>query len=167
MSREHYSETQKLQKVWFVILVIDMMVCGVIVFVITQHQGELAQLFIPLGILLTVTGFVIWVFTMTRLTIVIDTVGLHYRYPIFYPKQKTIVKEDIKKYSFRKYDAIFEFGGWGIKKSRKNGRCVTIHGDTALMLELKNGEKILIGTQNKDGVERAMKRIVRTDDLIN
>lgn len=44
------------------------------------------------------------------------------------------------------YNAMEEFGGWGIKYS-KRGKALTIYGDKAVQLTLKNGQVLLIGSQ--------------------
>ena len=80
---------------------------------------------------------------------------------VFKPKWKKILKDDIKTYTIQNYDAIFDYGGWGVKKSRKKGMCITIQGDIGILLFMKNGEQILIGTQNKEGIEWGMKRLMQ------
>ena len=66
----------------------------------------------------------------------------------FYPlvSSKTIQLEDIHKVYVRKYAPIREFGGWGYRVSL-NGTAYNVRGNQGLQLELKNGKKILIGTQ--------------------
>ncbi|NOR28731.1 MAG: hypothetical protein GQ540_09425, partial [Lutibacter sp.] len=58
----------------------------------------------------------------------------------------------------RNYDAIFEYGGWGVKFSfrKKKGKSFTTKGDIGLQLELNSGRKILIGTQQKEELQRVL-----------
>lgn len=58
---------------------------------------------------------------------------------------------DIKELKIRKYNALQEFMGWGVRY-KNNERCFTVSGDDALEIELKNGEKFLIGTQKPDEI---------------
>jgi len=57
----------------------------------------------------------------------------------------------IKDYKIRVYRPIIDYGGWGISFS-KFGKAYTISGKIGLHIELSNGKKILIGTQNPDAL---------------
>jgi hypothetical protein len=162
MGKEIFSETQKIQRVWFWVIGIDLIVVGTILTVVlSKSTHKLLEILPPIAIVIVAFSFVIWIFTSSKLIVVVDTEGIKYRYPVFKPKWKKIAKQDIHSYILKNYDAIFDYGGWGVKKSKKNGTCVTIQGNTGLLVELKNGEKILIGTQNKEGIEWAMKRLIQ------
>ena len=64
----------------------------------------------------------------------------------------------IAKCSIRNYNAIFEYGGWGLKFSfrKSKGKSFTVKGAVGLQLELMNGKKILIGTQKKEEIQRTI-----------
>jgi hypothetical protein len=62
--------------------------------------------------------------------------------------------EDIKSANIRKYAALGEFGGWGIRYSfGKSGKAYNMSGSDGLQLQLKNGQKLLIGTQHPETIE--------------
>ena len=44
------------------------------------------------------------------------------------------------------FDALSDFGGWGIKRSKKYGRVFTLAGDTGVLLTLADGSMLLIGS---------------------
>ena len=68
----------------------------------------------------------------------------------FAPFTEFIIPFDtIKSYEIRKYRPIREYGGWGIRFNR-HGKAYTVKGTLGLQMELTNGEKILIGTENPD-----------------
>jgi hypothetical protein len=98
-------------------------------------------------------------FANLKLKTRIDEKGIYYKYFPFHLSYKIITWESISKCYMRKYDGISEFGGWGIKFSfRKNkGKSFTTKGNIGLQIELKNGKKILIGTQKKEELERVLK----------
>jgi hypothetical protein len=160
MKKELFSETQKLQRIWFWVIGLDI-VGIVLIFVFKDSSVDISDILPPTLIVASAFLFVIWIFIVSKLIVTIDARGIHYRYPVFRPKWKTIPCEDIGTFSTVHYDAIFDYGGWGIKNSKKNGRCITIQGNCGILLELKNGEKILLGTQNKEGMEFAMKRLMQ------
>jgi hypothetical protein len=152
-----------MQKIWLWVIWADLIFCGsLLTFVFYKTDADLFSMLPAISIALAAFAFIVWIFIRSKLIITIDSGGINYRYPIFKPKWKKILKDDIHMFAVKNYDAIFEYGGWGIKNSKKHGRCITIQGDAGLLLELKNGERILIGTQNKDGFERAMKRLMQT-----
>jgi hypothetical protein len=49
----------------------------------------------------------------------------------------------------RSYQPLGEFGGWGIRWTPR-GRAYNVSGNRGVQLELKNGKKILIGSQRAD-----------------
>lgn len=74
---------------------------------------------------------------------------------LFFPFTKVIInREEIEKAKVRKYKALTEYGGWGIRYG--NGKAYTTSGNQGLQLQLKDGRKILIGTQKPDEAQRAI-----------
>ena len=68
---------------------------------------------------------------------------------MFFPihlKEHLISFDDIVSYKLRTYSPIREFGGWGI---RYGFECkgYTVSGNKGLEITLKNGRKILFGSQ--------------------
>jgi hypothetical protein len=57
-----------------------------------------------------------------------------------------ITVDDIRSMQVRKYDALKEFMGWGVRYNDSES-CFTVSGNDALEIELKSGTKFLIGTQ--------------------
>jgi len=88
----------------------------------------------------------------------IDEKGIYYQYKPLHFSIKLIPWEQISKCYIRKFNAITEFGGWGIKFSfrKKKGKSFTTKGSIGLQIELKNGGKILIGTQKKEELQRVL-----------
>lgn len=83
----------------------------------------------------------------------IDEYGIHYQLFPFHLKFKTKKWNEIKNIHVRQYNPIYEYGGWGIRYTfSKKGVAVNIKGDKGIQLELRNGKKLLIGTQKKDDV---------------
>ena len=91
-------------------------------------------------------------FWLLKLETTIDENGIQYRFFPLQPKIKTIPWNEIQKISIRKYNPLTEYGGWGIKLGARN-----VKGNIGLQLELKNGKKILIGTQKREEMERVIK----------
>jgi hypothetical protein len=120
------------------------------------HQSFIKNLSIFSGFIIIVVVFILFLYI--KLKTRIDEKGIYYQFFPFQWNSKFIPWKNIDKCYIRKYNAITEFGGWGMKFSfRKNiGKSVTTKGNIGLQLELKNGKKILIGTQKKEELERTI-----------
>ena len=78
----------------------------------------------------------------------------------FYPlvRSKTIQLKELQKVYVRQYAPLREFGGWGYRVSL-NGTAYNVRGNQGLQLELKNGKKILIGTQKPTELQGVIKTL--------
>jgi len=86
-----------------------------------------------------------------RLETVIDSVGIRMT---FYPFiKKTITWDEIESLAVKKYGFV---GGWGIRLGTKYGTVYNIKGDIGLAIKLKDGKKLLIGTQKEDELEKVI-----------
>ncbi len=96
-----------------------------------------------------------------RLETVINENGVSFR---FFPFQKQFRQyswNEIEKSYIRIYRPIKEYGGWGIRTSfiGDNGKAFNMSGNIGLQLELKNGKRILIGTQKGNEISRLLSSI--------
>lgn len=89
-----------------------------------------------------------------KLTTRIDEKGIHYQFFPFHFSFKSITWSEIVSANVRNYDAISEYGGWGLKGgffwNKSKGTAINVSGDIGIQLELKNGKKLLIGTQKEN-----------------
>lgn len=108
------------------------------------------------GILVLIFVFVLFYFL--KLKTRIDEKGVYYQYLPFHFSYRFLPWNSISKCCIRNYDAIFEYGGWGLKFSfrKSKGKSFTVKGDVGLQLEFRNGKKILIGTQKKEEIQRTI-----------
>jgi len=105
--------------------------------------------------------FTIW-FLKVNLIISVYTDGIYYKFSMFWLKTRIVKKEEIKTFSIRKYDAIKENGGWGIKGSKKS-KAYTISGNKGIQLKLINGIRILFGTQKPNSFYKALDSIMNNN----
>ena len=154
-----FIEEQKFTQPIFIGLSIALIVTGVTIITEweTTIQNSLGE---KLGALsaVIVTLLVILLFMNLKLKTKIDENGVSYQFYPFYRSFKVISWNTISKSYIRSYDAIFEFGGWGMKINffKKKVKAFTTKGNIGLQLELKNGKKILIGTQKKEELQRVL-----------
>tara|TARA_R110002073_G_scaffold40547_5_gene114999 strand:- start:105072 stop:105587 length:516 start_codon:yes stop_codon:yes gene_type:complete len=112
--------------------------------------------FVLLGGMVVVYGLIFSLKLKTR----IDEKGIYYQFIPFHFSMKLILWRDLENAYVRKYDAISEYGGWGIKGGafwrKSKGVAYNVKGDLGLQLTLKTGKKILIGTQKEHEIKRIL-----------
>ena len=113
--------------------------------------GSVAVFFIVAGLIVLV---------LSRLKTKITYDGIVITFPPLKRKSYRIKVQEIERFEIRKYRARREYGGYGFRSRRRSGRAYTISGNIGLQLYLKNGKKLLIGTQKKQAIEFAMCKIV-------
>jgi len=95
---------------------------------------------------------IIALFLVIKLQTSINRNGIQIK---FYPFVTRNMKwKDIEKLSVVNYGFV---GGWGIRISKKYGTVYNVKGNIGLSLKLKNGKKILIGTQHEKLIEKVVK----------
>ena len=101
---------------------------------------------------LLVTGLL----ALARLELIIDEAGIHYRFFPFHLRVKTLYWESIEKVALREYNALKEFGGWGIRINFSGNKAYNVMGDGGQGLEVvrKDGRKILFSVRNPQVIKQ-------------
>ncbi len=153
-----FKEEQYFRQLWLIILlsVTILMTVGIILNEFLKENTTMSMTeFISVTVLVIFFTTLIFFFKLkTR----IDEKGIHYQFFPFHLSLKLITWSEISKATVRTYDPISEYGGWGLKGRfrRKSGRAINIRGNVGIQLELKNGKKLLIGTQKENEVKRVL-----------
>ncbi|NQU87694.1 MAG: hypothetical protein HQ541_18235 [Mariniphaga sp.] len=105
-------------------------------------------------------GFIVFIVARLRLKTKISNEGIYYCYPPLFKKWKKLCPDEIESSEIRTFNAIREYGGYGMKRRRKYGQAFIASGNTGLQLYLKNGKKLLIGTQRKQAIDAAIKKMM-------
>ena len=92
-------------------------------------------------------------YLISKLKTHINDEGIYIHYFPFLLKTKFYAWDDVERAYIRSYKAIREYGGWGVRRKLKE-KAIIISGNQGLQLELKNGKKLLIGTQQSDEIEK-------------
>jgi hypothetical protein len=165
-----YYERQRFRQWWLWLLM-----AGVNVIFIA---GCVEQLFLghPFGnnplsdtalIIVSASVFLLAVILLyTTLNTVINKEGIFVWFHPFQLRKKYFSWEEIERVYIRKYNSIKEYGGWGYRGgfSIKGGTAYNIYGNIGLQIILKNGNKLLIGTNNPDGITEILKKIGKQTD---
>lgn len=170
MNKILFKESQQFRRWWQIVIVLgatvpSMMICLYGLFQQVVMGVKVGNSPAPNGVMLAVflgLCILLWILFSLKMVVWIDQQGLHYRFFPLIPKSQLIFKEEILRFEIRKYKPLQEYGGWGIRTGiwNKQGKAYCVDGHTGLQLYLKNGKKVLFGTQRPQAMEYAMKEIV-------
>ena len=90
-----------------------------------------------------------------RLKVVMRKDELWFRYFPFWAK--IIPLSEISSCEMRRFRPLRDYGGWGLKGTPWAGMSYTVRGNKGAQLVLKNGKRILIGSQRAEELAAAIK----------
>jgi hypothetical protein len=88
-------------------------------------------------------------FRVAALRTRIDAKGITYRFYPFHFRDHFIPWSDVSSAEVVQYRALRDFGGWGIRWGQM-GKAYTTSGEWGLQLILKDGYRVMIGTQRRE-----------------
>ena len=94
----------------------------------------------------------LWIMT-ARLVTIVDREALHISFKWLWPG-RTIRHGDIERYEARTY-GLLDSGGWGVHLAGA-GWTYNVRGNRGVALRLKNGSRLLVGSQDADALARAL-----------
>lgn len=155
-----FKEQQRFTQLWLIILMaISVLVPIALIlsaYIKDPNSFSVLELISIIGTII-LASIIIFLF---KLTTRIDEKGVHYKFFPFHWKFRNIDWHEINNAYVRTYDAISEYGGWGLKGGtlwkKSKGKAINVSGDIGIQLELKSGKKLLIGTQKKEAVESVL-----------
>ena len=162
-----FHEEQQFRQPWLWMLLLAMIVGVSALYlyglytqlVLGQHWGDRPMsdtgLVISAALVVGITGGITVLFLKLKLITTVDPDGVHVR---FFPlTRKHIPFRNIVSSKARTYRPIREYGGWGIRFSRK-GRAYNVSGNRGVQLELREGKPLLIGSQKAEQLADAINR---------
>ncbi len=75
--------------------------------------------------------------------------GIYIRFFPFHFSYKEIAFRDLKSFEVRTYNALREYGGWGIRYGPQ-GKAYNVGGNRGVQLVLIDGKRILLGSQKPE-----------------
>jgi hypothetical protein len=153
-----YTETQRFDQLWVRVLMIGL-ILGLLASIINNLYFEdlaafLLHQILPLAVSIMV-GFLVF---KTKLITRIDKDGISVRLSPFHFSDKFFSWNDIEQAYVRQYKPILEYGGWGLRGLGSN-RAYNIKGNQGLQLVLRNGKRLLIGTQHPEQVTDTLREL--------
>lgn len=144
-----FIEEQNFDQAW-IWLLLGVVTLGVFVSLLMAGQWGLVMLLA--GAVLVSSMSLIASF---KLYTKIDDEGIHYHANPLQWRYKTITWGEIDQIYVRKYSPLIDYGGWGIRYG-KMGWAYIAKGNQGIQMVLKNGKKILLGTQQAEEVMRLL-----------
>jgi len=159
MKKLEFKEIQRIDSIWpLSILAISLMINWVLYF-ISGHR-EIHFFYVSM----VSVGILCIFFMSLRLQTKINQFGIQFKFFPFHFKWTSIEWSEIKKSELRTYSALKEFGGWGLRFN-SSGKAYIVNGKHGLQLTLRNGKKILIGTNQVQALENVL--LVLNPNTIN
>lgn len=156
-----FKENQKFTKTWVLPLIIISLFVPFILIGKEWADKEDTSIVENLDLLATIGILIVCSFPifLMNLKTRIDGYGVHYQFYPFHLSFRKISWQEINTIYVRKYDAISEYGGWGLKGGffwKKNGIAYNVSGNVGIQIKLKSGKNILIGTKLKDKASQSI-----------
>jgi len=163
---EFHEEQQFRQPwVWLLLLVITLCVTGMFVhgFYTQLYLGQAwgdrpmtdTALVISAAFSFLISAGLTLLFYKLKLITEVGPDGIHIR---FFPlTRRNISFDNITSCKARTYRPIREYGGWGIRFSRK-GRAYNVSGNRGVQLEFQQGRPLLIGSQMSEELAKVINK---------
>ncbi|RXK49738.1 DUF6141 family protein [Aquirufa rosea] len=166
MSEEQilFTETQRFRK-WWIWLILLGVFSSVALGAYRQIQMGIKMGDRPMsdeGIVSLVISiiFIIVLFYVIKLETKITSDGIYLRFFPFHWQFKYYPFENMEKVYVRKYSALLEYGGWGIRYGIfGSGKAFNVSGNQGLQMEMKQGRKVLIGTNKPEELSQILSTV--------
>lgn len=149
----YFSETQKFKQWW--IWLIFLLPLIAIVDSYPNNGFDMDTLW-GSGIGISIVALIALLLFSLKLKTEITDIGIGYKFNLFHTKMNVIKWEDISECFVREYKPLWEYGGWGLRYTIRNGKAFNTMGNKGLQLVLKDRSKILIGTQRVEELKEVM-----------
>lgn len=173
MSKVLFSEKQNTKPTWIWMLFFVLFAIFAYTFVMQVFLNQ------PVGnepasdtVLWLNGGLLLLVFLLIKnmvLKVEIRDDGIYYKYSPIHRKWRMYPYSNIKKAYIRKYNALKEYGGYGIRLGfAGKGRALNVRGNMGLQLEFNDKKsKLLIGTQKPEKLEEALKQKISVQERVD
>lgn len=145
-----FKETQKFDQWWISLLLYGLM--GLFIYATVQqllYNIPFGSKPAPNFVLILGDIFMLLIilfFRFLTLTTHADKEGIKVQFKPFHRNQQIFTWQDIEHAELITYKPLLHYGGWGIRYGLY-GKAYNVAGDQGVMLTLKKGKKVLIGTQ--------------------
>ncbi len=104
-----------------------------------------------------ILAVVIALLAFSRLTVEVRGDGVHARFAPFHRDERVFPFEEIVSHAAVDYRPIRDYGGWGLRRGR-NGAAYNVSGSRGVLLTLRDGTTLLLGSLRADELDAAIVR---------
>lgn len=169
MSKTLFNEEQKFSHPWVWLIIFP--VIGSIIYLASYYDDDggldLSTKGGQIGMIILATTFFVMMLGLTtlfykmKLITQIKRDGIYIKFPPIINKFRFISKKEINRYEIIKYKIGKGYRGRGVNRgTMNNSRTYTVSGKIGLQIYLKDGKKVLIGTQRKEAINTAMQKMM-------
>ena len=152
--RRQFREVQRLDLKW---LILSALVLASPLAILLYLNKPFSAVNIVLTILLPLT--LLYTLYAIRLKTIIDPHRIRIK---FFPlANRNISWDDVKFVEIVHYGFV---GGWGVRKSPQWGTIYNTRGSVGLLVELKSGERLVIGTQHPEALNRYLMNCIEIEE---
>ena len=153
-----YREEQSFGRSTLAWLILALQIIPLIILVVGLLTGDIEAIVGAVAAFVIIGLVQLWILT-ARLVTVVDQDALRISFRWLWPS-RTIKHSDIGRYEARTY-GLFDSGGWGVHYALA-GWTYNVSGNRGVALTLKNGSRLLVGSQQPEALVRALDA-ARTD----
>jgi len=160
MKRPYFNEEQNMDRSFLILLLVSagMTLFIVLAVTLTEQDSDVFESMLFIGSIVMVYGLIFWLMNSMKLFTKVDRDGIHMRFPPFRRSWKTFAFSEIDKFEVKRGKLLTEFGGWGYAKGFGKKKSYTAKGDYGVLMNMKTGKIIFIGTQEPKMLERALQK---------
>lgn len=140
---------------WWILLILAITVIGISIKIYFEIRNSNFEIW-DIGSFILLIAFY-GLFWNLKLHTKIDAKGVSARFEPFPFFRKNYKWNEISKCHVRKYSALTEYGGWGIR-GLGSAKAYNVSGNMGIQIITKNQEKFLIGTKKPEDAKKAIKR---------
>ena len=147
-----FREEQSFRQTWvFWAVAGSAAVCAAILWAAADRQPPAMTVWPPMAI---TSALLLWLMTMRLVTEVRDDC-LRVKFEWLWPERR-IPYADIVKATATTYRPILDYGGWGVR-GFPQVRAFNVRGSRGVLLELRDGRRLMIGSQRPEELEAAIR----------
>lgn len=144
MSGKIFQEKSEFPKMIIILLVFQSFVAGFILF--KDNESPMIVMYITVPLIL------LFAFSFLKLNLNQDY--FEYNFFPFTFKSKKILWNEIREIQILNTDPIWDFGGWGVRLSKRYGKAFITGGNEIIYLKLKDGKRCSFSVNNKEELLR-------------
>lgn len=169
--RVYFREDQRFRQafLWVPLIFGSAFVSGTTVWMIMRQvvqDNPFGEQAMSNGAMLALGAFVLGVnfaillfFVVAKMQLEVNDRGLFLRFFPFHSKTRQISLDDVESISAVEYRALLEYGGYGIRRSRR-ATLYGVRGIEGVRIDYSNGCHVMLGTQHPDALFQALRHVV-------